>query len=519
MSGTPIAQPSISVSLVNADTDVQNTAQRVLLVGQKVAAGSAVSGTLIEQIASTGSPENALFGENSMIAEMVRAFKAVNQLTRVDVISLDDAAGVPRLVDFVVVGTATAAGTITVTVGSELLHEFAVAIAIGDTETDVADAIILAVNADTKVGFTASNVAGAVSLTADNDGTVYNDLGMEVVITDAAGITVPAGVVETTPGATDPTLTSVLASSLGRYQAIVWPYADTSDLRTFLDARFNLSNSVQDGVGIVTLQDTTATLVAATVEALNTQSLVAFCDKQESETLYKGPAQNEASFVKSTIFAAIRALRLTDSASISHLLTSTASLDQFGGAALASLPYFNTPLVGLPIIKAGRGWTNTEIEQIATAGGSVMGVNLTGTSVLIGEVYTTYKTDAGSNPDPTWEFLNYVDTASGAREYFFNNLRSQYAQSRLTEGAVVRGRDQVNQVMIEAYLDKLYQDLSGPDFVLVQGGETAIQFFKTNRTVTLDLTTGTATITMLVPIVTQLRVIVATLKIAFTTQA
>ena len=242
-------------------------------------------------------------------------------------------------------------------------------------------------------------------------------------------------------------------------------------------------------------------------------------DKQESETLYIGPAMNEPSYSKSATFAGIRSLRLTQDASISQFLTSTASADQFGGPALASLPYFNTPLPGFPTIKSGRGWTDIEIEQLADAGGSVIGVNLTGTSALVGEVYTTYKTDAASNPDPTWEFLNYVDTASQAREYMFNNLKANYAQSRLTEGAVSRGRDQANAVTISAFVDKLYQDLAGPNFVLVQDGEAAIQFFKQNRTVVLDLASGKATITMIVPIVTQLRVILATMKIAFTTQA
>jgi hypothetical protein len=112
-----------------------------------------------------------------------------------------------------------------------------------------------------------------------------------------------------------------------------------------------------------------------------------------------------------------------------------------------------------------------------------------------------------------------VDTSSQAREYFHNNLLARFAQSRLTEGAVSRGRDMANEVVIKAYCEKLYQDLAGPDYVLVQDGEAAITYFKTNLTVTLDLALGKATITMLVPIVTQLRIIVATFKISFSTQS
>ena len=133
----------------------------------------------------------------------------------------------------------------------------------------------------------------------------------------------------------------------------------------------------------------------------------------------------------------------------------------------------------------------------------------------MGEIVTTYKTDSAGNPDVSFTFANFVDTSSNAREYFANNLKSRFAQSRLTEGDVQRGRDMANAVVIGAFLDGLYQDLSGPDFVLVQAGEDALQFFKDNRTITLNLAQGRATITMKVPIVTQLREIIATMQIAF----
>lgn len=516
MAGTQILQPSVSVTLANADQEVQNKPQRVLLVGQKTAAGSAASGSLVENISSSGAPENALFGEDSMLAAMVRAFKSVNPVVPVDAIPLDDAGGgVPRVVDFTVTGPATAAGTITVVAGSELLHKFVVAIADGDTPTEIADAITAAVNADSKVPFTCSNIAGAVTLTAVNDGTVANDLGVEVIV-DAAGVGV-ASVTQTTPGATDPTLTGILDVATARYQGIAWPYRDVSVLQAYLGPRFNVSNRVLDGVGFVTIQDTHSNALSY-LNAENDQSLVVFADKQESESLYLGPAQNEASYAKSALFAGIRALRLTEDASISQFLVSSASLDQFGGPALASLPYFNTPVPQLPVIKSGRGWTDQEIEQLHDAGGSVIGVNSAGTAALVGEVVTTYKTDAAANPDVTFKYLNYVDTASGVREYFFNNYKARFAQSRLTEGAISRGRDMANAVVIRAYTERLYQDLAGPDFVLVQDGEDAIQFFKENLTVVLDLASGQVTITMLAPIVTQLRQIIATVKIAFSVE-
>ncbi len=514
---TTILQPRVSLSLASADRDVENTPQRVLLVGQITTAGSVSDGSLTENIASTGDPQDALFGINSQLAAMVREFKKVNPIVRLDAIALDDAAGTAREVTITIVGTATEAGTLTIVAGSEVDHSFDIAVADTDTETAVALAIATAINLDLEAPFTAAAVVGVVTLTAVNLGTVANDLGVEAKGA-VAGITGQA-VAESVPGATDPTLTDVLDVATLRYQGIVWPWSSntqTQPVEDYLATRFNADNAITDGVaftGHVSSHAEALTLLTG----LNSHDLVVFSDKQESETNYLGPAQNEASYKKAALFAGIRSLRLTADASISRFLVSSASKDQFGGTALASLPYFNTVLAELPGIAAGRGWTDLEIEQLTDAGAAVMGVNSTGDSGLSGEVVTTYLTDAASNPDVTFTFLNFVDTSSNIREYFFNNYKKRFAQSRLTEGNLSRGRDVANELSIRAFTEQLYQDLSGVDFVLVQSGEDAFNFFKENLDVELDLAVGKVTIEMFVPIVTQLRTIIGTIKIAFST--
>ncbi len=520
MSQTQIVQPEVTLTLVNADREVSNTAQKVLIVGQKVAGGSATEGDLHSNLASTGAPEDALFGISSQLAAMIRAFKAVNPIVQLDAIALDDdGSGVPRVVKVTFIGTATAAGTLVIIVGSETLHRFEVAIASGVAAAAIPALCVTVINADTKCPFTAADATGGIlDLTADNDGTVANDLGVETSGT-IAGITGMA-VTEGTTGSVDPTLTTILDNAVARYQGVVWPYGVGTALDTlllFMDPRFNATNAVLDGVAFVGLVDTHTNLLASG-NAENSESLTLFGDKKETETNYLGPAMNEPSYSKAATFAAIRSLRLSQDASIAAYLTSSASLDQFGGPALASLPYFNTPIPSFPTIKIGRGWTEIEIGTLLAAGVSVIGENPTGTNALVGEVKTTYKTDSASNPDVTFGFLNYVDTASNVREYFHNNYKKRFAQSRLTAGNVSRGRDMANDVIIRAYTEQLYKDLSGPNFVLVQEGEVAFVFFKDNLSITLDLANGKVTITMFVPIVTQLRQIIATIKIAFDTE-
>ncbi len=510
-----INQPGVQVSIVNASVEVQNTAQKVLFIGQKTSAGSAIALALVQNILNDNS-ENTLFGENSQLAAMVRAGKKENKVTRFDAVALDDDGSAVDAEGTIVIagGPATEAGTLDVIIGSELNHKFSVPIASGDNITAIGDSIEAAVNADSKVPVVALNSAGTVTLTAINGGTLGNDIGLSISGT-VAGVT--HSVTAMVNGAVDPTLTAVFdAVAEARYQTIIWPYsADTTVLRSFLDARFNVDNKVLDGIGITAASESLSNHTAL-LDALNSQSLTYFCDKLESETSYAASAQLELSPVKAAIFGVIRALRLTDNASISqYVITGNGALDAFGGAALASKPYFNTNMPNLPLVAIGRGWLSTEIENLTTSGGSVLGQNSAGNSAIVGEVVTTYKTDFAANPDISFKFMNYVDTASGAREYFANNLRSRFSQSRLTEGDLIRGRDMANTISIRSYTTKLFRDLTGADFVLLQAGEDALQFFKNNLIITIDMATGTVTIQMLTPLVTQLRSLVASMKIAF----
>ena len=514
---TTIRQPKATVNIVNASTTVGNTEQRILIVGQKTSAGSATAGALVEGIANGGA-EDALFGRDGMLATLVRANKVRNQQVQIDAIPLDDSgSGVDATGTIAVTGTATEAGTLTIITGSERNHKFSVAVASGDAATAVGAAIATAVNADLDVPVTAVNATGTVTMTAINAGTYGNSIPIEVRGTVAGISTTVTGMAS---GATDPTLTSVF-DVIGdkRYQAIVWPYPnDTAELRTLLDARFNADGKVLDGVGFTALADTVSNLKTLGA-ALNSESLVIIGDQLESETNYKGPSIVEIPMVIASQWAGFRGLRLdTDGFSIADLvITANGPLDSFGGPALASKPYFNTPFAELVPMQTGRGFDDSEIEDLKDDGISVIGNNIANNTVISGEIVTTYKTDTGGNPDVTFTFLNFVDTASQAREFFFNNLRSRFAQSRLTEGDVIKGRDMANALVIRSFLKRLYQDLSGPDFVLLESGEAALNFFNDNLVITLDKALGKVTIQMTVPLVTQIREIVATMKIAFST--
>ena len=211
-------------------------------------------------------------------------------------------------------------------------------------------------------------------------------------------------------------------------------------------------------------------------------------------------------------FGAIRALRLTEGANIADFVSGSPGLDAFGGVALASKPLFNTPLVRLSPADPGSGYTALEIEDLLDAGVSVMGNNLANDTIILGEVVTTFKTDN------TFKFLNGVDIASGIREFYFNNFKAIYGQSRLSGGDLVADRPMANQQSILASATEFFVTLSGPGFVLTQLGEEARLIFIANTTVTLDLATGVVTVIMdNVPVVGQLRQILGNITISFST--
>lgn len=503
-----VSLPGVTIALSGGTTIVANNPQKLLFVGQMVAAGTAADGELQRNIQNDNSWDT-LFGESSMLASMIRSARLLNQESRFDAIGLDDASGTAATGTVAFSGTATAAGTLTVTIGSEQNHSLDIAIASGDSADTVGDALVTAITADTKLSATGVNTSGSVVITNDHDGTYGNTFGLGVAGT-VAGITFT--VTGFASGATDPTLTSIF-DVIGddRYQGVVWPYADdTAVIRTLLDARFNVTNDIQDGVGFTSKTDTSSNL-QSTYGVLNSESLLVIGDKTTSESFYKGPALIEIPVVKASEFAAIRALRLTNGASIADFVISGgAALDNIGGPALASKPYFNTPFSLIPVIEQGRGWTQTETSDLKEDGVSVMGNNTASTEVIAGEMVTTYKTDSAGNVDPTFKTLNNVDSSSNVREFFFNNLKSRFAQSRLTEGDLVASRSITNEDNIFAALIEFYVTLSGEGFVLTQAGETAKQLFIDNTIVTVDLSTGTATAAMnKVPIVTQLRNIIA----------
>lgn len=507
----PILQPSQTWQIVPAQQLAGLLEQKVLFVGQMTSAGTATSGDLVTDIGDDGE-EDTLFGTRSHLAGMIREFKKLNERTQVDAIPLDDASGTQATSTITATGTsATADATIYVTFGSEKVHRKAVDITSGDAIADVAAAIVTAFSTDGDTPFQVASALGVATATSEHDGTISNDWSTKIEGT-IPGITLT--IAGWSSGATDPTVTGVF-DVVGdtRYQTVVWPNSyDTTELETFLDARFNASYQILDGVGIVTKKGTLASL--KTFADMNSQSIVILGNKTVAATdRLVGTAVVEMPDIVSAQFAAFKALRLTDDAPITRYVTTVSPSDQFGGIALASLPYPNTVMPNLTVPDPRDEFTLAEQAELSENAVSVFSANRAFNTTILGQIVTSYTVNGAGNPDTSYKYLETVETASSIREYFYENFRSRYAQTRLTDGDLIAGRDMANESSIRAFCNTLYDALAVE--ALVQAGTAAKKDFNQNLVISVELSTGTVTVQMAPLLVGQLRVVLGTIQISF----
>lgn len=517
--GSVTSNPKVNIQLLPAALVNAFADRRDLIFGQIGASGAAVDGALnVDVHTLTTAQIKTLFGDDTFLTNQILAWISSNgKYSPLDVIGKDPNGAAVAATGVVTFGggPATSDGTYYVSFVDEKAYQVTVEVTSGDTVTQIGDALVAAIALLDDPVFSVANVAGAVTATAKDGGTIGNDYGIKVEGT-VPGVTV--ALTAWSGGANDPVLTGILDPISGiRYTGMLWPEAWSANLsipKDELDDRFNASNAILDGVVFTGLTDTYANILAA-IATENSQSVVIMGSPLLDETYHKGPAILRPADWVAAEFAGIRARRLTTDAPIADkIITTSGGLDAFGGPALASLPYFNTPLSNSPVTGATYLFTATEQSALEDAGFTVYGVNSAQNFMIMGPVVTNWTTDSGGNPNDSFHYLNYVDTGSVCREIFYRTLKSTFAQSRLTTGDLIPGRSMANAESIKAELLRIYRVLS--NLALTQAGRQAESFFSSNTTVTISLADRKATIDGPLPIVTQLGTINYALQLSFT---
>lgn len=206
---------------------------RNLIIGQKLAAGALEPGRIVEVVR----PAEAvvLFGEGSIGAEQVVAFRKANRTQPLFVMALADAPGA-----VFATGTITFAGA----VSQSLVMRFLIAgqqirftAKANATVEDLAIRLAAAINAETRLPVTASAAAGVVAVTCRHAGEVGNEIAM---IVDTAAEPLPSGlsvaIQPMTGGSGNPDLTEALdLIATSWYTAIQHPWSDPTNMGVFAD--------------------------------------------------------------------------------------------------------------------------------------------------------------------------------------------------------------------------------------------------------------------------------------------
>lgn len=227
-----LRQPLFYAEMDNSQASYFTQNKRSLLIGHKLAAGSAVNDKAY-LVASVGQAIQ-LFGAGSMLARMHELYRKSDAFGEVWVIPVaEPAAGAVATGTLTVTGPASASGTIALYIAGQLVQ---VGVLSGDAASAVASAISTAVNSATSLPVTASVSNNVVTLTSRFKGLAANDITVfHSFQGQAAGEALPTGVgltiVAMSGGAGSPVLSSVV-TAMGdeEYDYVVSPFTDATSL-------------------------------------------------------------------------------------------------------------------------------------------------------------------------------------------------------------------------------------------------------------------------------------------------
>lgn len=219
--------------------------QRLLLIAQKLAAGTALANVAVRVV--TTYEAGLLFGLGSVAYRMFVAARRLNRDQEIWVVPQDDAAAsTAAAATLTLSGTASGPGTLTVFVGYERID---VGVLTGDTFGDLATRVRAALGGATELPTAISGTNGALIFTARNKGTVGNGITVHLACS-APGITLSATTAALTAGATDPDIQDALDAVFpARFHVIVPWTSVQADLVKVRDHLQEVSNAVQQRPG------------------------------------------------------------------------------------------------------------------------------------------------------------------------------------------------------------------------------------------------------------------------------
>lgn len=381
--------------------------QRVLIVAQLTAAGTAVADTVVQVFDNEEAA--TLFGRGSQAHRMVKAALKANRYAQLFVLPVADAGtGVVATASLTVTGAATGAGAIALSVAG---HDLVVPVAVGDTPTAVAAALTAELDKLIDLPTTHAAALGVVTLTQRNKGAVGNAHRISASST-ATGIAIAAA--PFAGGLNDPALdTSLAAAFTGGHEILVVPYTTGAPL-TNLRTHLNSVSSPMERRPAIGVYASAGTLSAATTEAgtLNSERMT-------------------AAFLKNGISAAEE---------MAAAYSAVLAFEEDPARPLNTLP-----LTGITVPVIADRLSRTEQETCLANGVTPLEWG-PGDVVQIVRAVTTYTLNAAAVADVSWLDLTTIRTMDYAMKAWRTRVELRFPRDKLSAKTPARVRSELLDV-------------------------------------------------------------------------
>jgi phage tail sheath gpL-like len=395
----------IEIDGSRADSGTPPIPRKIIIMGQKLAGGTAATTVPTEVPVATIDQVALLGGRGSLLAQMaLEAFKA-NPYGKFTVIAADDLlAGVAATGSILVAGPATVSGTIALYVDGTLVQ---VGVTSGDTAIQIAAAIAIQINAnpDLPLSVPVAPTTATLALVARHKGECGNDI--DVRHSFYLGQYLPAGVALTITallgGTGNPDIGPLLAAIKG-------------------DDRIVLISPWTDAANIVKVEADFATRYGPM--------------KQQESHCFAGLSGSFATLV--TYGAARNSPHVSiipregNMVAPWRIAASVAGLCSLRGSADPARPYFGMLLPGIPAPAEGARFDMPTRNNLLKNGISTLRYDAGG-NAMIEMVATTYKTNSFGVPTRAYFKLQSKWTADYFRYAWKVLIASRYPDYKLAD--------------------------------------------------------------------------------------
>lgn len=402
----------IELQTKNAVRGLPGNPQNVLIIGQRLAAGTVAEATPTPVYSAEEAATYA--GRGAAAHLMVKAAIKANRYVNLILCLLDDAAaGAAAVKTVTITGPATTPGEFILKIGNQRI---AIAVATDDVQNDIASALNDELAKYPDMLYTAAVADNVITLTCRHAGTVGNQVDVNTEIT-ASGVS--AVVATTTEGSTDPDIQDALDAVVGEtYELICTHLNDATSAEALKDHLDDVSNGMEmrAGRGVLGFDGTLADAVTL-ADGLNAGRMaVAFCRGTHS------PAY--------------------------EIAAGCASMESGPKYEDPAVPRKNMVVDGLHAPEISQRFSDTEIHSMLYSGVTPLTVNSSG-EVQILRFISTYTENSEGVADSTLLDFNTLAILDYVRKAILQKVTNSFSDAKNTDRTRANVRSEIYATLLK----------------------------------------------------------------------